>query len=295
MTVLKFDQVCDDKQSVGAPRRLSQRLTVRRRVTAVDEVSTDQQLRLRCETLERQLAEKSSELISVEENLKQSNEGFQQFANAVSHDLQTPLRAISGFSGFLQEEYQHQLDDTASGYITRVVDGGNRMKQLIEGLVLFSRVTSKAAPFEKVNLNEVVGNILAVNQNRICELNAVVTADPLPTVLGDRTQLTLVLQNLIENGLKFRSDAPPVVHVSVKQNSQELTFSVRDNGIGIDKGHHKSVFAIFRRLDVSQEYEGVGAGLAICRRVVERHSGQIWCDSKLDNGSTFFFTIPVSK
>ncbi len=294
MTISKSDRVGNDKQThlpSRAPRRLANRLV--ERLAVEDKVATEQQLLEHCEELERQLDEKTNQLQAMRQNLEQSNEGFQQFANAVSHDLQTPLRAVSGFSQFLQQEYQDQLDDTANGYINRVVEGASRMEQHIKGLTLFSRVTSKAAPFTMVNLNEILKNAVETLQDPRNEPTAEVTTDELPTVFGDRSQLTLLLKNLIDNSLKYRSSSLPVIQISAKRSENGWTIAINDNGIGIAKEHQECVFSIFRRLHVEQKYEGVGAGLAICRRIVERHSGQIWVRSEEDKGSTFYFTIPL--
>ncbi len=154
------------------------------------------------------------------------------------------------------------------------------MEQLIKGLIQFSRVTSKAAPLESVNLNEVLEDALVALQDRIDDGNAVVTRNNLPIVMGDRAQLTLLLKSLIENGLQFNNSETPTIHVGAGMVDDHWILGICDNGIGIAKNHLDCVFDIFRRLNVRQEYEGVGAGLAICRRIVDRHMGQVWLDSE---------------
>ncbi len=225
--------------------------------------------------------------------LEASNIELQQFAYIASHDLQTPLRGIAGFSQFLQQEYQGRLDETADGYLVRIIEGTKRMQTLIKDLLSYSRIDSRSRPFEPTNLNEVVEDAVTILDSSIQDSGGTVTRDELPTVAADRSQLVQLLQNLIGNALKYHGDQTPRVHVSAENGGHEWTISVRDNGIGIEDKHHERIFEIFRRLHTQTEYPGTGIGLAVCRRIVQRHNGRIWVESEPGRGSTFRFTVPV--
>ena len=276
-----------------ANRRLSKRLVPVSRKPESKEVVENEQLESTCTSLRQQLKERTDQLQLAREGLTKGNLEFQEFADAVSHDLQTPLRAISGFSQFLQEEYQGQLDEIADGYLDQVVDGASRMEQLIKGLVQFSRVTSKAMPFELVSLNEVFEEALIGLHQRIESAGAVVRVDDLPVISGDRAQLTLLFQNLIENGLIFNKSQPPSIRVQAEKQATHWAITVSDNGIGIAKKHLDCVFAIFRRLHAKGQYEGVGVGLAVCRRIAERHLGQFWLSSEEGVGTAASIRLPA--
>lgn len=243
------------------------------------------------EELERRVEERTAELAKSKVALEQSNADLKQFAYSASHDLQTPLRGIANFAQFLKEDYAGKLDETADDYIVRIVDGAKRMKKLITDLLEYSRVESKTAPFQLTNLNEVFDDVLKLLQVSIEETEAEVTRDELPVVPGDLSQLSQLIQNLIGNALKYRSESPPRVHLTVKQDEQHWTFAVSDNGIGIDEKYFDQIFEIFRRLHSHEEYSGTGIGLAVCLRIVQRHGGKMWLESKEGKGSTFFFTI----
>lgn len=235
---------------------------------------------------------KSNELLKVNNALQQSNLDLQQFAYVASHDLQTPLRGIAGFAEFLAQDYHGKLDDQADDYINRIVNGCKRMQQLIQDLLSYSRVESRAAPLEPVNLNEVLDDLLALMRIKINENDARVTRDELPTIHADRSQITQLYQNLIENSLKYRGEDSPVIHLSARHEKKSWVLSVQDNGIGIDPEHQDRVFEIFRRLHSDKTYPGTGIGLAICRRIVGRHDGEIWITSNEGQGCTFHFSIP---
>ncbi len=241
--------------------------------------------------LEQRVAERTSELARANEALERSNVELQQFAYIASHDLQTPLRGISGFAQLLQEDYQGRFDERADTYIERIVVEVKRLKTLIEDLLTYSRVESRARPFEPTDLGRVFDEVVATLEPSIADSRGEVTRGDLPIVAGDASQLAHLLQNLIENALKYHGDEPPRVHVSAKTNGSEWTVAVRDNGIGIDAKHHGRIFEIFRRLHTQEQYPGTGIGLAVCRRIVTRHDGNIWLKSSVGQGSEFFFTL----
>ena len=234
----------------------------------------------------------SEELTEAKSVVEQSNIELQQFAYIASHDLQTPLRGVAGFAQILQRDYQGQLDEEAVEHIGRIVAGCERMQALISDLLTYSRVESRSRPFEAVDLNEVFDDVVAILGSSIKDSGGEVTRGELPTVMGDRAQYSQLLQNLIGNGLTYHDDEPPRVYVSAENGDGEWTVAVRDNGIGIGTKHHERIFEIFRRLHTQDEYPGTGIGLAICRRIVQRHGGRIWLESKKGKGSTFYFTIP---
>ena len=246
----------------------------------------------RAKVIERQVDERSAELERANQALAQSNIELQQFAYIASHDLQAPLRAVAGFAQFLQTDYQDKLDDRAADFIQRIVDGAFRMQTLINDLLTFSRVESRSLPFELVVLNDIFENATANLSASIEESNAQITCDELPHIEGDRAQLSQLFQNLIGNGIKYRSLQTPHVHVSAQPGDGNWTISVRDNGIGIEARHHERIFEIFRRLHTQQEYPGTGIGLAVSQRIVRRHGGRIWLESEPGAGATFYFTLP---
>jgi light-regulated signal transduction histidine kinase (bacteriophytochrome) len=239
-----------------------------------------------------ELNRRNAELGDAKDALELSNVELQQFAYIASHDLQTPLRSIAAFAQFLQKDYEGQLDEQADDYIGRLVGGVKRMQNLITDLLAYSRVESRAAPFVAVDLNQLCDDVVVLLRTCVEDAGGRVTRDELPTVVGDRSQLSQLLQNLIDNALKYRHKDPPRVHVSAEQNGSGWTISVRDNGIGIDARHHEQIFEVFRRLHTEREYPGTGIGLAICRRIVQRHGGHLWLESKPGQGSTFYFTVP---
>jgi PAS domain S-box-containing protein len=228
----------------------------------------------------------------AEEELQRSNAELQQFAYVASHDLQEPLRMVSSYTQLLAECYQGQLDAQADKFIAFATEGATRMQQLLEDLLDYSRVSRRPQPFEPINCTTILKDVLTDLAVTMQESSAVVTADSLPTVLGDRTQLRQLLQNLISNAIKFRREEPPLVHIRAEPQEDFWLFTVRDNGIGIDPQFAERIFVLFQRLHSRQEYPGTGIGLAICKKIVERHAGRIWVESHLGEGSTFYFTLP---
>ena len=273
-------------------RRLSKRFVPVRRI-AETELTEESKLRLTVELLTRQLQAKSSQLATMKEQLAESKLNYVEFTSAISHDLRAPLRAISGFSQYLKEEYEEQLDETANEYIKLVSDGSSRMEELIDGLIQYARVKSKELPNVTVDLNELFEDVVMGLENQINDVGAVVTSDTLPEVRGDCAQLTFLLQSLIENGLKFNKSSTPTVHVESQKLDQIWCISVKDNGIGIANENLESAFDIFRQLNPQQEFSGVGAGLAICRRIAEHHSGSVSLESTQSDGTLALINLPV--
>ncbi len=225
--------------------------------------------------------------------LARSSDELQQFAYVASHDLQEPLRMISSYLQLLERRYREQLDDEAQEFIHYAVDGAARMQTLIRALLEYSRVSTRGQPFQPINLQAVLDEVLANLKLAIADAQAVITHDPLPTLQGDDSQLMQLLQNLISNALKFRGERPPQVHITVSQSDSHWTIGVRDNGIGIAPEYRDRIFLIFQRLHARTEYPGTGIGLALCKKIVERHGGKIWLESQPGEGATFFFTLPV--
>ncbi len=223
--------------------------------------------------------------------LERSNRDLEQFAYVASHDLQEPLRMITGYLQLIERRYKGSLDEDADEFINFAVDGAARMQRLITDLLTYSRVGARGSPFGPVDMEEVLEHAMENLEGAIEESGAVVTHDALPTVHGDKTQLTQLLQNLIGNALKFRGEAAPAVHVAAEPYDRRWRFSVRDNGIGIESQYERRIFLIFQRLHGRREYPGTGIGLAICKKIVDRHGGRIWVESEPGRGSTFFFTL----
>ena len=226
--------------------------------------------------------------------LQRSNEDLEQFAYVASHDLQEPLRAVTGYTQLLQRRYGTKLDLEAKEYIAHAVDGAKRMQGLINDLLTYSRVGTHSQTFTTVDLNDVVKQALHNLETATDEAKAVVTIEALPILLGDQVQLTQLLQNLIGNALKFRSDhRQTTVHISAQQAGTDWDISIADNGIGIDAEYADRIFVIFQRLNSRDRYPGTGLGLAICKRVVERHGGKIWFESTPGQSTTFHVTLPA--
>jgi signal transduction histidine kinase len=248
-------------------------------------------IRLNEEVAERKRAE--NRLAESVEELRRSNMDLEQFAYVASHDLQEPLRAVGGCVQLLKLRYRDKLDERAEQLIDHAVDGAQRMQNLINDLLAYSRVGTHSPPPEPVNMEEVASDVLRVLAPAIAESSAMVTHDPLPRVLGNGGQLELVLQNLISNALKFKGNSAPLVHVGCRQAGPEYIFSVQDQGPGINPEYFERIFVMFQRLHTRTEFPGTGIGLAICKKIIERNGGRIWVESEPGVGATFFFTVPV--
>lgn len=239
---------------------------------------------------DRKQAELKLQLAAQE--LARSNLDLEQFAYVASHDLQEPLRAVAGCVQVLKKRYQGQLDARADELITHTVDGVSRMQTLIDDLLSYSRVSTRGKAFETCDCKAVLKHAQANLEVAINETQAVITLDELPVVKADAAQLTHLFQNLLSNAIKFRSPQPPKIHVGVRHEQGRWVFSVKDNSIGIQPEYFERIFVIFQRLHTRTEYPGTGIGLAICKKIVERHGGQVWVESELGKGSIFYFTIP---
>ena len=240
---------------------------------------------------ERKRAEES--LQRTAEQLARSNEELEQFAYVASHDLQEPLRVITGYVQLIERKYKGQLDADADQFIHYIVDGAARMQQLITDLLDYSRVGTRGKPLAADQpARRSLDRVLADLKGPIEESGAVVdAATRCRPSAATRSSWPSLFQNLIGNAIKFRSDRPPEIHVSASRDGDHWTFSVRDNGIGIERQYWERIFVIFQRLHTRQKYPGTGIGLAICKRIVERHGGRIWLDSQPGQGTTFYFTL----
>lgn len=235
--------------------------------------------------------ETTQKLYEAMENLRISNRDLEQFAYIASHDLQEPLRMVANYMQLIERRYKDKLDQDAKDFIGYAVDGAVRMQQLIDSLLDYSRLQTRKNPFAMVSLEQVLQRVLHDLEGRIIEAGAQVTADPLPQVYGDALQIGLVLQNLITNAVKFRGEASPKVHIAAVEYPKHWKLTVSDNGIGIAPEHQERIFKIFQRLHSRAEYPGTGIGLAVCRRIIERHGGETGVESELTKGSTFWVTL----
>jgi PAS domain S-box-containing protein len=226
------------------------------------------------------------------EELKRINIELEQFTYIVSHDLKEPLRMISSFAQLLERRYKDKLDEDANDFIRFITEGVVRMQDLINSLLTYSRIGKDYKRFEKIDLNNVLKDVLDNLRQIINETNAEIIYDSLPSLVGDKYQLLQVFQNLISNAIKFRGVDPPLVHISSRPDSKHWVFSIRDNGIGIDPKDFERIFIIFQRLHAKDEYDGTGIGLTICKKIIEQYGGKIWVESEVGKGSTFYFSIP---
>lgn len=244
------------------------------------------------EVAERKQAEK--ELLQTTEELGRSNAELEQFAYVASHELQEPLRMVSSYTQLLERRYKDKLGADADDFINYAVNGAKRMQQLLNDLLTYSRVGTSGKPLKTTDCVTAFDAAVANLDVAVRESGAVVTRDPLPTVMADEGQLVQLFQNLIGNAIKFRGEQPPRVHVSSERNGNEWVFSVQDNGIGIDPQYFERIFTVFQRLH-GDKYSGTGIGLAISQKIIQRHGGRIWLESQPGEGSIFYFTLPRKR
>ncbi|MBW4562482.1 MAG: GAF domain-containing protein [Mojavia pulchra JT2-VF2] len=235
----------------------------------------------------------ADELAQLAHDLERSNAELKKFAYVASHDLQEPLNQVANYVQLLEMRYENELDEDAKEFINFAVEGVSLMQTLIDDVLAYSKVDMQAIAFNLTEVETPLNRTLSNLRGRIHESGAVITHDPLPTVMADSTQLMQLFQNLIANAIKFRSDRPLQIHIGAERLEDEWLFSVRDNGIGLDPRFSDRIFVIFQRLHTREEYPGTGMGLAICKKIIECHRGRIWVESQLGEGATFYFTIPV--
>ena len=241
-----------------------------------------------------QVEEKNQQLQAQTEELTRSNRDLEQFAYVASHDLQEPLRKVASFCQLLQRRYANQLDERADQYISFAVDGAQRMQRLINDLLAFSRIGRMTSNFVDVDLNQVVSEVVAQQQQNLARVHAQVTWDALPVVNGEEPLLTALIGNLVSNSVKFqRAGEPPRVHLSAQRHGDEWEVTCADNGIGIEPEFADKVFVIFQRLHNKDAYAGTGIGLAVAKKIIEYHGGRIWVDTTAGPGTTIRFTLPV--
>jgi chemotaxis family two-component system sensor kinase Cph1 len=239
------------------------------------------------------LAGYTETLSHMNAELAESNKELEQFAYVASHDLQEPLRMVSSYMQLLQARYKDRLDADAQEFIGYAVDGAVRMQRLIQDLLAFSRVGTRGKQPEAVDSEAALLDAVQNLKMQIESEKAVIVFADLPVVMADRDQLTQVFQNLISNSIKFRGNKKPHIGIDAQVSNGFAEFKLVDNGIGIDPKYAERIFVIFQRLHSREEFEGTGIGLAICKKIIERHGGRIWVDSDLGNGSSFYFTLPI--
>lgn len=241
---------------------------------------------------EQQLQELNAILQRRASELARSNAELERFAYVASHDLQEPLRMVSSFLQLLEKQYNEKLDEKAREYINFAVGGADRMKRLILDLLSYSRVSTITEEFQPVDMNMIASQVVQIFESRFEKERITLIADPLPVISGNATQLLQLLQNLVGNAIKYKSELPPHVHIGCLEEESRYVFFVKDNGIGINQKYFEKIFVVFQRLHPINNYSGTGIGLAICKKIIERHHGEIWVESEEGKGSTFFFSMP---
>jgi len=291
-------QVTDDTGKVTHFFALVKDISVRK--------ETEDQVRLLNETLEQRvidrtkalqkanaiLAEEIQQREKLTEDLLRSNQELEQFAYIASHDLQEPLRTITSYTQLLDRRYSSNFDEKGHKYMNYVVDGANRMQQLITDLLAYSRVGRHDLERQTVNSATALAEVVQLLQTTITEAKAEITHDELPVIQFDPGQFRQLLQNLIGNAVKYHGEEPPKIHIAALRQENAWQFAIRDNGIGIDPQYAERIFVVFQRLHTRREYAGTGIGLAVCKKIVDRHGGKIWVESQPNQGSTFYFTVP---
>jgi PAS domain S-box-containing protein len=229
------------------------------------------------------------------ENLKRSNEDLEQFAYVASHDLQEPLRVMSSYSQLLEKRYKDKLDNDARDFINFIVEAANRMQGLINDLLAYSRANRLQTPDTEVDCDQVLKELTKAMDPTVKSVRGRIVFEKLPVVWARESAIMQLFQNLIGNALKFRSEEPPVINISVAREKNEWVFSVKDNGIGIEPQYRERIFQIFQRLHTRDKYPGTGIGLSICKKIIENIGGRLWVESDYGKGSTFYFTIPMKS
>ena len=242
--------------------------------------------------------EQELELKRSAQKLERSNQELEQFAYVASHDLQEPLRMIVSYLGLLEKKYDSVLDTKGKKFISYAVDGGQRMQHLINDLLTYSRVKTRAKLFTQISMDEILDEVLQNLSISIAEAKATINRKKLPKVSADPAQIRQLLQNLISNAIKYRNKeehTKPIIGISYKKDKGKHVFAISDNGIGIEEQYFDRIFTIFQRLHTKEEYPGTGVGLAICKRIIERHGGTIWLESVPKKGSVFSFSLPIKR
>lgn len=240
------------------------------------------------------VAKDNRDLEKLNAQLHAKNQEMEQFAYIASHDLQEPVRTISNFAKLLNSDYAGKFDETADKSLNFIINAADRMSSLIKGLLDYSRI-GRELRISTIDLSKVISDIKEDLSANLLATNTTLVVDDLPKVIGNETDIRLVFQNLINNSIKFRAKGVgPQIKISVEESKNKWKFSCTDNGIGIEEKHQKKIFQIFQRLHSRQDFEGTGIGLSHCRKIVELHGGKIWVESTLNQGSTFYFTLPNS-
>ncbi|WP_207586249.1 ATP-binding protein [Halomontanus rarus] len=267
----------------------------RTRALEVEERNRElERIRARLEERNQELQRTQGELEETVDQLQASNERLEQFAYAASHDLQEPLRMVSSYLQLIERRADEDLSEETEEFLAYAVDGADRMRGMIEGLLEYSRVETQGEPVKPVDLDAVLADVRSDLRMRIAEHDAEITAESLPQVRGDEGQLRQVLQNLVSNAIEYSDDGPPRIEIDAeRRNGATWTISVRDEGPGIEPADQDRIFQVFQRLHSQAEHAGTGIGLALCQRIVERHGGEIWVDSEPGAGATFSFTLPA--
>jgi signal transduction histidine kinase len=245
--------------------------------------------------LNEKLEEEAQRVTLQAKELARSNSELERFAYVASHDLQEPLRTVATYTQMLAERFRGKLGPEADEFIGYIVEGATRMRSLIEDLLAYSRVGSRARSREPVKIEAVVDRVLVSLRSSIDAAKATITRDPLPDISGDPLLIQQLFQNVIGNALKFHGEAPATIHISAKRSGDQCLFTVQDNGIGFDMKYADRIFVVFQRLHGRAHYPGTGVGLAICKRIVEQHGGRIWAEAELGKGATFSFTLPAAE
>jgi signal transduction histidine kinase len=262
--------------------------------TALDELGREREYqRMLIEERLRWEKERSKELEAQAAELRSANEDLEQFAFAASHDLREPLRMVSSYLKLLSQRYGEELDEDANLFINFALDGSDRMQQLLDDLLSYCRLGRGGLSLAGVDMNSVTDQVLSNLTVAIREADANVTRSQLPMVTGNRSQLVQLLQNLVSNAIKFRSEERPEVRITITERAGARVFCVRDNGIGMAGKDQLRIFQIFQRLHSREEYDGTGIGLTIAKKIVDQHGGELWVESSPGEGATFYFTLPT--